>query len=104
MKITIIFERFVFFDVETFEFSVRPKLIFIFFSIEYGVSFYWGQARVNFDSSLFWIHIQNWVTKTTSISWKSNVIFNALHPLIRLYLLSTGIAGSPFNLHLNLAK
>ena len=57
MKITIIFKWFVVFDVETFEFSVPANLILIFLSIEYRVSFYWGQARVNFDSSL-WIAVK----------------------------------------------
>ena len=39
------------FDVEKFEFSV---VLFLLLSSECGVSFYWGPARVNFDSSLFW--------------------------------------------------
>ena len=39
------------FDVETFEFSV---VLFLLLSIECVVNFYWGPARVNFDSSLFW--------------------------------------------------
>ena len=39
------------FDVETFEFSA---VLFLLLSSECWVSFYWGPARVNFDSSLFW--------------------------------------------------
>ena len=55
------------FDVETFEFSVPAEFVLmtwsvykIFLSSECGVSFYWGPARVKFDSSLFW----NYVLKT----------------------------------------
>ena len=39
------------FDMEIFEFSV---VLFLLLSSENGVSFYWGPAWVNFDSSLFW--------------------------------------------------
>ena len=71
-----------------------------------GVSFCWGPARVNFDSSVFWNCIftteknlvntsshnnkigGNWKFKFFHIKtmnrWKSNVIFNNLHPLIHL--------------------
>ena len=39
------------FDMEKFEISF---ILFLLLSSECGVSFYWGPAWVNFDSSLFW--------------------------------------------------
>ena len=94
-KITIIFEWSIVLMWKKFEFSV---VLFLLLSSECGVSFYWGPAWVNFDSSLFWnclfttekncgAGISNF--NINEVSWttgiKSNVIFNNLHPLIRLY-------------------
>ena len=63
MKITIIFERFVVLMWKYLNFQFSPNLFLMTYSVykknlssECGVSFYWGPAMVNFDSSLFW----NW--------------------------------------------
>ena len=37
-----------------FEMPAWQLFLFWLLSSECGVSFYWGPARVNFDSSLFW--------------------------------------------------
>ena len=62
------------FDVETFEFSV---VLFLLLSSECGVSFYWGPARVNFDSSLFW-----------------NCIFTTEKNLVNTQVMITNLAGT----------
>ena len=52
MKITIIFERFIVLMWKHLNFHLFCFCYSVF--SECGVSFYWGPARVNFDSSLFW--------------------------------------------------
>ena len=51
MKIMIIFERFIVLMWKHLNFQL---FLFLLLISECVASFYWGSARVNFDSSLFW--------------------------------------------------
>ena len=104
MKIMIIFERFVVLMWKYLNFQFPPNFFWwleVFTKIlssECEVSFYWGPARVNFDSSLFWNCI--FTTEKNCRAGISNFNNNEFHePLeIKCYFQWPSSSDSPLHL------